>query len=261
MATFSQVFMIVYLPWILFGVTAFTGIIFALLAPREIWTAWRIKNTPGLVGVTLFDDSGQGLLKAVRNVADKGVFVTNKDEYVIVATSPPVEDEVPQYQYSFKPEWSEEERERHKEAVDKLNRRLREEAEVKRIISEVVKKRHILYGKPHYLGLLTASMGASPDTVGLMQDAVEGVEYRDSKYVKLIDVDVWKQVLPKVYPPSRLESITKRHENRVRGKTAVQIPSALIIVIMIIAAILILGMTGIVDFGALGSSILGVAHP
>src|SRR4030042_643462 len=258
---FLTVFIYIYLPWLLVLVFGLTWVIFAFLAPREVWSAWRIKNTPGRVGFLLFDDAGQGTLKGMKNEADKGVFVTNKDEYQIVPTSPPIEENVPQYDYREKPEWTEEQRVGHRQLVDAANVKLGEQTQAKQMLGETIKKRAVLFNKPCYIGIRTIGMGASPYMLEVMQDSVEGAKKRKARAespVKLISVDVLKQVLTLTYPPARIMSIGKRHENRVRKKSALNIPIWAIVLFVVIGIVILLVPTGVVDLEAVGRMIMGV---
>jgi len=246
-----RVFVFLYLPWILTAVFGLTWLVFAALAPREVWTAWKIKNLPGVVGFIVYDDAGQGKLKAMRNVADRGIFKCGKREYQIIPTAPAIEEEVPQYTYQIQPDWTEEQIERHKRAVDLANKRLREEAEAKRLLGELVKKRHILFGKPNYIGLETMSMSANPTLLAAMQDAVESVD--SPTPIRLLGVDVLKQVLLKAYPSSRIESIGLLHENIVRRKMSRggEIPIWAVILLVGALALIFLQLAGVVDFQAI----------
>lgn len=271
-ADFVTVFIYIYLPWLLVTVFGLTWIIFAFLAPREIWSAWRIKNTPGMVGFLLFDDAGQGTVKGMKNEADKGVFVTKSDDYQIVPTSPPVEEAVPQYDYKEKPEWTEDQKTGHRRLVDEANAKLRDQAHAKHLLGETIKKRAVLFGKPCYIGLRTIGMGASPYMLEVMQDSVEQAsskggllsflkprdESRERTPVKLISVDVLKQVLTLTYPPARIMSIGKRHENRVRKKSAFNLPGWAIAFFLVIGIVILLVATGVVDLDAIGRMVMGV---
>ena len=258
-ADFLTVFLYIYLPWILVTVFGLTWIIFAFLAPREIWSAWKIKNTPGMVGFLLFDDAGQGTLKGMKNEADKGVFVTKKDEYQVVPTSPPVEGEVPQYTYKNDEKWTDDQKEEHRRLVDEANAKLRAQAHAKQVIGETIKKRSVLFGKPCYIGISTIGMGAGPHMLEVMQDSVnDAINPRKVKPTNLISVDVLKQVLTLTYPPARIMSIGKRHENRMRKKGAFNIPPWAIVFLLVIGVVVLLVATGVIDVDAIGKMIMGV---
>jgi len=260
-ADFMTVFLYIYLPWILVTVFGLTWIIFAFLAPREIWSAWKIKNTPGMVGFLLFDDAGQGTLKGMRNEADKGIFVTKKDEYQVVPTSPPVEGEVPQYQYKNDERWTADQKDEHRRVVDEANAKLKAQAEAKHIIGETIKKRSVLFGKPCYIGISTIGMGAGPHTLELMQNSVEAAKKtnpRKTTLTNLISVDVLKQVLTLTYPPARIMSIGKRHENRMRKKGAFNIPMWTFAFLLVVGVVILLVATGVVDIDAIDKMIMGM---
>lgn len=276
---FMTIFLMLYLPWILSVLFGAMWIAFILLAPREIWTACRIKWSPRLVGFALFDDGNQGIIQAMTNVADKGIFANNKDEYVVVPTSMPIRDTPLKYEYTFDEKWTEEQKAEHMKAVDAANERLKLDAEIERVVSETAKKRHTLFGKPFYIGSCSTGLGANPAMLALMQGAVDKAVSPDQEgilnkflnkvlgpvkrapaktsLVQLMTVDTLKQVLTKAYPPARLESIGKRHENRVRKKGAASLPGWLIVILLVVGVVALLGATGVIDFNAIGKMVLG----
>jgi len=63
-------------------------------------------------------------------------------------------------------------------------------------------------------------------------------------------------VLTLTYPPARIMSIGKRHENRMRKKGAFNIPPWAFLVIAVIGIVVLLVSTGIIDIEALGKMVM-----